>query len=115
MLEMNFAVLQHFLASASALCERLRRTYADAYAVGSSVGRHSLEFGASSIQTARQARSRLNGSVIGARAVRLGAITIAIAILSRFVTSRRRWRPDQKTMAEAIARSALESAWPHSC
>ena len=59
MLEMNFEVMQHFLGSLVSLVERVRAMYSDARQLTSTVGRQSLEFGESSISTARQAKSRL--------------------------------------------------------
>jgi hypothetical protein len=86
MLEMNFEVLQHFLGSLSALCERLRGMYHDARNLTASVGRQSLEFGQAGVSSARDARSTLRDHPLKA----LGLLVFALGLLIRRYGWRRR-------------------------
>ncbi|KAL3893489.1 MAG: hypothetical protein SGPRY_014198, partial [Prymnesium sp.] len=103
-IEMNFEVLQHFLGSMMALLERLRTIYRDTRQLTSTVGRHSLEFGQSSLSTASQARSRLARHPLAASS--LFAFCLALILRMYKPLTRRRAR-----LSNAFASSVLDGAW----
>tara|TARA_B110001452_G_C15228234_1_gene425649 strand:- start:958 stop:1899 length:942 start_codon:yes stop_codon:yes gene_type:complete len=90
MLEMNFDVLQHFLGSLMSLVERMRAMYTDARQLTGTVGRQSLEFGESSLTTARQVKSRLRRHPLSTLALACFALTVLLRSRAR---ARRRPQP----------------------
>jgi len=122
-LEMNFEVAQHFLTSLVALFERLRSMYHGACQLSSTVSRQSLEFGESSLSTARVARSRVRRHPIAS----LSLIGLCLSLLVRLVRSgmgaRRRalgrlghasapaGAAGMSALGQAFTGAALDSAW----
>ena len=98
MLEMNFEVMQHFLGSLVSLVERVRAMYSDARQLTSTVGRQSLEFGESSISTARQAKSRLRRHPLGS----LALVCFALTLLLRRAWQRKRRLPPVPLPLEGV-------------
>jgi hypothetical protein len=98
MLEMNFEVMQHFLGSLVSLVERVRAMYTDARQLSSTVGRQSLEFGESSISTARQAKSRLRRHPLGS----LALVCFALTVLLRRAWQRKRRLPPVSLPLEGV-------------
>ena len=122
MLEMNFDVLQHFLGSVQALIERVRAMYRDACQLTSTVGRQSLEFGQTSISTAREAHTRFRRHPMAS----LALVSLALTMLLRFgrhlrgllamsVPPSRRLRGPNggggPGLDAAFASTALDAAW----
>ncbi|KAL1496608.1 hypothetical protein AB1Y20_014212 [Prymnesium parvum] len=111
-IEMNFEVLQHFLGSMMALFERLRAIYNDTRQLTSSVGRHSLEFGESSLSTARVAKSRVWRYPLSS----LGLVCFCLMLLQRRYRGRVT-RPmsagdrSPSSLTDAFAKSVLDVAW----
>ena len=110
MLEMNFDVLQHFIGSMVSLVERVRHMYRDAAALTTNVGRQSLEFGQSSLSTARDVRSRVRRHPLAS----LGLISLCVTLLMRALRAasrRRRLHGPTAALGEAFAATTLDSAW----
>jgi hypothetical protein len=102
-LEMNFEVLQHFLGSLMSLCERVRAMHADARQLTSTMGRQSLEFGKSSISTAREAKSRIRRHPVASFA--LVCFALSVLLRARAYGRRRGARLPRPPLG-------LDSAWP---
>ena len=87
------------------LCERMRVMYTDARQLTSTFGRQSLEFGESSLSTARRAKSRLRRHPLASLALACFALTV---LLRR--GARMRQRLPQRPPPVAAAAAALEGA-----